>query len=46
MPAPRLKADVALPRQAIVFAGDPEAADFLADWAEAHPRQVVEGGPA
>lgn len=34
---------VALPRQAIEFAGDPEVAAFLSDWAEAHPGQVVEG---
>jgi hypothetical protein len=37
---------VALPRQAIAFAGEPEVAAFLADWAEARPGQVVDGGPA
>jgi len=36
---------VALPRQAPERAGDPEIAAFLADWAEAHPGQVVDGGP-
>ncbi|MEQ8656413.1 MAG: ankyrin repeat domain-containing protein [Hyphomicrobiales bacterium] len=35
---------VALPRRAPQLAGDPEVAAFLADWAEAHPGQVVEGG--
>jgi ankyrin repeat protein len=37
---------VALPRRALTLAGDPEVAAFLADWAEAHPGQVVEGGAA
>lgn len=37
---------VALPRQATERAGDPDCAAFLADWAEAHPGQVVEGGVA
>jgi ankyrin repeat protein len=37
---------VALPRRAPQLAGDPEVAAFLADWAEAHPGQVVEGGAA
>ncbi len=41
-----LEQGVALPRQAIAFAGDPEVAEFLADWAEARPGQVVDGGPA
>ena len=36
---------VALPRAAPERAGDPEIAAFLKDWAEAHPGQVVEGGP-
>ena len=36
---------VALPRQAPERAGNPEIAAFLADWAEAHPGQVVDGGP-
>lgn len=37
---------VALPRRASELAGDEEVAAFLADWAEAHPGQVVEGGQA
>ena len=41
-----LTAGVALPRRAPQLAGDPEIAGFLADWAEAHPGQVVEGGVA
>ncbi len=39
-----LEAGVDLPRRAIQFAGVPELAAFLADWAEAHPEQVVEHG--
>ncbi|MEL7027307.1 MAG: ankyrin repeat domain-containing protein [Pseudomonadota bacterium] len=39
-----LEHGVALPRRAPEFAGEPEMAVFLADWAEAHPGQVVEGG--
>ncbi len=39
-----LEAGVDLPRRAIQFAGVPELAAFLADWAEAHPDQVVEHG--
>lgn len=35
---------VALPKRAAEFAGVPEVAAFLADWAEAHPGQVVEHG--
>lgn len=35
---------VALPRRAIDLAGDEAVANFLADWAEAHPGQVIEGG--
>ncbi len=38
-----LKEGVAIPKQALAFAGDPLVAAFLADWAEAHPGQVVEG---
>ena len=41
-----LKKGVALPRRAPEVAGDENVAAFLADWAEAHPGQVVEGGPA
>jgi hypothetical protein len=40
-----LEEGVALPRQALEFAGDPGVAEFLADWAEAYPGQVVPGGP-
>ena len=36
---------VALPRAAPDRVSDPEIAAFLKDWAEAHPGQVVEGGP-
>lgn len=36
-----LEHGAALPRRAIEMAGDPDMADFLADWAEAHPEQVV-----
>ncbi|WP_227286847.1 ankyrin repeat domain-containing protein [Boseongicola sp. H5] len=39
-----LKEGVALPRRAIELAGDPDVSEFLADWARAHPGQVVEGG--
>ncbi|RZV98573.1 MAG: hypothetical protein EX266_17095 [Rhodobacteraceae bacterium] len=39
-----LLAGVPLPRRAITFAGDAEMAGFLADWADAHPEQVVEDG--
>ncbi|MFN3171043.1 MAG: ankyrin repeat domain-containing protein [Hyphomicrobiales bacterium] len=35
---------VALPRRAPQVAGDPAVAEFLADWAQNHPGQVVEGG--
>lgn len=35
---------VALPKRAIELAGEPNVAAFLADWAEAHPGQVIEGG--
>ncbi len=37
---------VALPLNEVRHAGDPDMAAFLADWAEAHPGQVVEEGPA
>ncbi|MFZ5965317.1 ankyrin repeat domain-containing protein [Thalassococcus sp. BH17M4-6] len=36
-----LEAGVALPRRAIEMAGREDLAAFLADWAEAHPGQVV-----
>lgn len=39
-----LEAGVDLPRRAVEFAGVPELAAFLADWAEVHPEQVVEHG--
>jgi ankyrin repeat protein len=39
-----LEEGVALPRQAIERAGDAELAEFLADWAEAYPGQVVDHG--
>jgi hypothetical protein len=41
-----LKEGVALPRRAIQMAGEPHVAAFLADWAEAHPGQIVEVGIA
>jgi hypothetical protein len=39
-----LEHGVALPRKAIEFAGEEEIAEFLSDWAEAHPGQVVTHG--
>ena len=39
-----LEEGVALPTRAIELAGEPDVAAFLADWATAHPGQVVEGG--
>ncbi len=39
-----LEEGVALPRRAPEFAGEPNMAAFLAEWAEAHPGQVVEDG--
>ncbi len=41
-----LEHGVALPKRAIDLAGEPDLATFLADWAEAHPGQVVEHGIA
>lgn len=41
-----LNEGVALPRRAIQMAGEPHVAAFLADWAEAHPGQIVEVGIA
>ncbi|MDF0600763.1 ankyrin repeat domain-containing protein [Psychromarinibacter sp. C21-152] len=37
-----LEAGRPLPRRVIDFAGDPDMAGFLADWAEAHPDRVDE----
>lgn len=39
-----LNEGVALPKRAAEFAGVPEVAAFLEDWAKAHPGQVVEHG--
>lgn len=39
-----LKEGVPLPRRAIELAGTDDIAEFLADWADQHPDQVVEGG--
>lgn len=39
-----LEEGVALPRRSIELAGNAEIAEFLADWAEARPGQVVEQG--
>ena len=38
-----LEHGMALPRSALQRAGVPEVAAFLADWAKAHPGQVVDG---
>ena len=35
---------VPLPRRAIELAGAEEIVEFLSDWAERHPEQVVDGG--
>ncbi len=40
-----LEAGVPLPRRAAELAGRAELSDLLADWAERHPEQVVDGGP-
>lgn len=37
-----LEQGVALPRRAIALAGEPEVAEFLGDWAEDHPGQLVD----
>lgn len=37
---------VALPRRAIEMAAVPEVGEFLLDWADRHPGQVVDGGLA
>jgi hypothetical protein len=44
LPRLALEEGVALPRRAIELAGDQEIAEFLKDWAEARPGQVVEHG--
>lgn len=41
-----LEAGVPLPRRAIDLAGEDRIAEFLADWAEGHPGQVVDHGVA
>ncbi len=41
-----LKLGVALPRRAIELAAAPEVGEFLLDWAERQPGQVVDGGIA
>lgn len=41
-----LKHGVALPKRAIKLAGAPAMAEFLADWAKAHPGSVVTSGVA
>ncbi|MEZ5911653.1 MAG: ankyrin repeat domain-containing protein [Paracoccaceae bacterium] len=38
-----LEQGVALPRSAIALAGEPDMAEFLADWAAERPGQVVDG---
>ncbi len=39
-----LSAGIGLPRRAIDLAGDEDIAAFLAEWAEAHPGQILEAG--
>ncbi|WP_299723404.1 ankyrin repeat domain-containing protein [uncultured Tateyamaria sp.] len=39
-----LEEGVPLPRRAIELAGEDDIAEFLSDWAEQHPDQVVESG--
>lgn len=41
-----LRAGVGLPRRAIELAGDPDMAAFLTRWADTHPDQVTDKGPA
>jgi len=40
-----LEQGVALPRRAVEMAGEEDVAEFLRDWAERFPGQVVDGGP-
>jgi hypothetical protein len=44
LPASGAGAGRGLPRRAMDVAGDATLAEFLQDWAEAHPGQVVEHG--
>jgi len=41
-----LEQGVPLPRRAAELAGETEIAEFLDQWAIAHPQQVIDGGPA
>lgn len=41
-----LNEGIGLPRRAAELAGEEAIAAFLADWAQAHPEQIVEGGAA
>jgi ankyrin repeat protein len=38
--------DIDLPRQALEWPGEPAVTEFLRDWADEHPQQLVEGGLA
>ncbi len=39
-----LERGVALPKKAPQFAAEPDMSEFLADWAQTHPSQVIEHG--